>query len=199
MRLLKAISLLLLTIPGASADERTVPEGIELNATIEYYDVSAPSFAKLAKRIKAAAPPDENGKTSVSSTQSTWKVGISTTTLPVQCRTESVTMKLNVVTTMPRWLEFDKAPHLEQDAWEKYQAGLRAHADGHIDIDVNTVSAIRDAILSVPSAANCDVLKSAMAQEASNAEASFTKAHANYDKETKDGRSQGALLEKQLD
>lgn len=92
-----------------------------------------------------------------------------------------------------------KPPRDEKKSWDKFLDGLNTHADGHIDIHLETVAAIRSAILSVSSAQNCGELKAEMGAAASAAEAKFSKAHAKYDRETQDGRKQGAILKKQLE
>jgi len=179
-------------------DEIALPEGITLNSTIDYYDVSAPSFAKLGKRLKSAAPVRDDGKVTVSDTTSSWKVGIETITEPGLCTTEDVVMTLNTITSAPRWIEFESAPYEEQKAWKAFEAGLQAHADGHISIDVQTITAIREALLSVQPGTSCAILKTEMSMRAQEVEARFSKAHKKYDRETKDGRKQGAVLKKQL-
>lgn len=94
----------------ASAQTIEAPEGVELSNSIYPDEVSAPSFAKLAKRLKKSGPKNKDGKVSISDTQADWKVGIETRTPPNLCETTNVTIKLNVVTTLPNWVEYDKAP-----------------------------------------------------------------------------------------
>lgn len=182
--------------PFAQAQE---DNGIINDTQQVFYDVSASSFSKLGKRMKKAAPPGQNGKTKIGETASKWKLSIETTKSQGHCETANVVVTLTSTTTAPRWLEYNDASLHEQKAWDAFQEGLREHANGHIDIGLETVAEMRKSLLEVPPATTCEALKAQMQIYVDGAKAKFDLAHADYDKETKHGKRQGAILRKQIE
>jgi len=89
--------------------------------------------------------------------------------------------------------------HAHEYAWDAFQEGLREHANGHIDIGLETVAEMRKSLLEVPPATTCEALKAQMQIYVDGAKAKFDLAHADYDKETKHGKRQGAVLRKQIE
>jgi predicted secreted Zn-dependent protease len=109
------------------------------------------------------------------------------------CTVESVTIKLELSMTMPRWSPPSGAPAELVGRWERFNSALRVHEDGHVSGARNLESAARRALLAL-SAANCGALDAAMRARFDQILEQGRAYDRDYDAQTGHGKTQGATF-----
>jgi predicted secreted Zn-dependent protease len=84
------------------------------------------------------------------------------------CRIASDQVKLEIVSTFPRWVDQERATNEARKAWESYSNALRGHEDGHKAIAVKAANAVDTLIHKEQGASTCASLKDKIAKAADN-------------------------------
>jgi predicted secreted Zn-dependent protease len=155
-------------------------------APIVYYDVQGTDIASLLAALNARST---HGQTA-------WKLGYDYRTRfdKVRCSIESLSTKLELSMTLPRWSPPPgTAPELVA-RWERYVAALKEHENGHLEHARDLERAIRPALLAVPPAPDCDALDAAVRARYNELFDQVKARDAEYDARTRDGAEQGAVF-----
>jgi predicted secreted Zn-dependent protease len=109
------------------------------------------------------------------------------------CGVADVRVLLQISLTTPAWQGRWTASPALASAWDRYLSALQAHEAGHIEIARQAADQLgaRVEVLSAPSCAALEVQAKALRDEATEA---LKRSHADYDRSTQHGRTQGALL-----
>ena len=133
-----------------------MPNGVTMNAHVQYYDVSAASLTELRLAMRAFGPrADGRPWTAVTQTNFRWfyqyerAIG--------SCIVREVKIQLRTNITFPRW-----NPTAEPDSatlawWEQMNAGLMEHERGHALISVRAAGEIKRELEGM-SAATCETV-----------------------------------------
>ncbi|SEK72406.1 Predicted secreted Zn-dependent protease [Pseudoxanthomonas sp. GM95] len=109
------------------------------------------------------------------------------------CGVADVRVLLQVLLTTPVWRERWKAPSALATTWDRYLSALQTHEDGHISIARQAADRLGTQVegLSAPSCPALEARAKSLRDEAMDA---LKRAHADYDRSTQHGRTQGAVL-----
>jgi predicted secreted Zn-dependent protease len=124
---------------------------------IEYYDVQGADHAALMNALNSRAGGHA---------QSSWK--LSYQYLPLRergtCGVRSLTTKLELAMTLPRWSPPAEAPPDLVERWARYVNALMSYEDERLDPAREMERALKPALLGVPPAPDCGVLDAAVAR-----------------------------------
>ncbi len=112
---------------------------------------------------------------------------------PGGCGVADVRVVLQVSLTTPAWQgRWTSSPALAS-AWDRYLSALQVHEDGHINIAREAADRLGAKVeaLSAPGCPALEARAKALRDEAMDA---LRQAHADYDRSTEHGRTQGAVL-----
>lgn len=109
------------------------------------------------------------------------------------CKVESVTTKLALSMTLPRWSPPPGAPGDLIGRWERFMSALRVHEDGHVQDARNLESAAKRALLAL-SSSNCGALASAMRARFDQLLEQGRARDRDYDQQTGHGKTQDAVF-----
>lgn len=109
------------------------------------------------------------------------------------CKVESVTTKLDLSMTLPRWLPPPGAAGDLVARWERFMSALRVHEEGHVQDARDLESAAKRALLAL-SSANCGALGAAMRARFDQLLEQGRARDRAYDQQTGHGKTQDAMF-----
>jgi hypothetical protein len=122
---------------------------------LEFYEVQADSFsrARTATNERASGP-----------VQSAWRMTYEykTRQSPGRCSLGSLSTKLELVLTLPRWTPPPGAPEAEIELWRNYVDALRLREDLRFDHARNFEGTLPAELLALPPAESCAAFEEAM-------------------------------------
>ena len=152
----------------------------------KYYDLHGTSENELLAAIKERGPEGElRGLTewSVTWTFRTVKQGRG------QCFVASIATKTDITVTLPRWVEASDASDELRSRWSRALSDLKRHEQRHVANAVRTSKAIEQAVLSLPSAAECDALEADVNAAANRELAAGRRRDTSYDLDENERRA----------
>jgi len=177
-------SVLLALIPGG--EDRPLIREVEKS-----YDVAGRSAEELRNSLDRGRPADEAGKRFDAHTgwYVEWKYRFEQM---ADCRLTRVEVTGEVTTTLPRWVNADKAEPALRQRWANYLSALSLHEAGHKDIGLRATTAISKELNALPAERTCDALKRDAETKAQSILGRFRGEDAEYDRRTEHGLTQGA-------
>lgn len=106
------------------------------------------------------------------------------------CRVTGVRVEVRIAVTLPRWTPPPDAPLALRRQWNRYEAAIRRHEEGHVLRARTTARRLRDAISDL-TAEDCDALKRRGTAVGEEILAWGRAEQDRYDRETGHGRTQG--------
>jgi predicted secreted Zn-dependent protease len=82
------------------------------------------------------------------------------------CRIASDQVKLEIISTFPRWVDQERATNEARKAWESYSNALRGHEDGHKAIALKAANAVDTLIHVKQGASTCASIEAKIAKAA---------------------------------
>jgi predicted secreted Zn-dependent protease len=187
-----AVALLsgLLAAP-ASASAQALPPGVGGDVRVEYYDVSGSTPRELRESMIRHGPRD--GERPVYGYHS-WNVRWRFSYAPEngRCRMTDVFVEVTSVTQLPRWRPERTASARLVAEWEAFVERLRAHEDGHRDLGLEAAAQVRGTLLELE-APRCTGMSAAANAAAHRVLDHYRELNRQYDVETRNGRTQGAV------
>jgi len=197
--LLRALAALpvLFSTPQAALAEDAAPEGVVLIEEVERYGFEASRLGNAGRELMKATAVLIDGEPQAGNVHGAWSLRLRPDATADSCRVGDVEITLTSTLTLPDWTNVDRLDDDAQAEWERYIAALRTFMDGHVELNVAMVSAIRETVLAMPAEATCSALQASAGQAAAAVEADFDARRADYDRETRNGKALGAVLRKQ--
>lgn len=195
MRLIQLMlaASLLIAVPS-HADE----SGITHNRDIVEYEFDASSYAKVGNAMDDASPFRSERGAGAGKVEGAWDLNLSPAVTETSCGVADVNMTLTTTITLPAWRNLAQQSNDDKRRWASYREALELFQEGHVDIHLARVRAIRERLLALPAEADCDALSAAAAAAVQEVESDFKDAHRDYDRETRNGKTLGATLRDQL-
>lgn len=106
------------------------------------------------------------------------------------CRMQDVRVELRSVTTMPRWVDRERADSVLIRDWDAMLAALRTHENGHRDISYRAAREVQRALERV-SAPSCGLIPARANARGQEVLRRYHDRNRRYDEETQRGRTQG--------
>jgi predicted secreted Zn-dependent protease len=157
------------------------------------YDIAGDSATELRESLNRRRPVASDGLPHDAIT--VWNIRWRYTTAPSPggCAVTSFDVSLDVVTTMPRWVdEADASSSSLVERWRTYRAALLVHEDGHKRIATEAAVAIRKVRDTAAPQPSCADVSRLIAGAASRLLDEYREKERRYDVETDHGRTQGA-------
>jgi predicted secreted Zn-dependent protease len=156
------------------------------------YAVPVQAGRSLRELLNAASPIRSDGRTFHAYTK--WHVDwrFQTRRMPSgRCGIDTVHTTLTVAITLPG----PSDPQLSHSsAFVTYLAALQRHEQGHYDIVTRMARVIDEGILTLPSEQDCEAMGIAANAFGNGQIEAAKRANAQYDRDTDNGRTQGAAL-----
>lgn|SRR5699024_4746083 len=159
---------------------------------IEYYDVHGSTAQALREAMNRHGPAGEDGRRFHGYTK--WHVRWNFQYRPrgASCEVMSVETSLDVIMTLPRWARPDGAPAQLEREWERYNAALRAHEDGHADLGAAAAREVQRRLSAMSGTSGCPALVDEMNRTGRAIIEEVRVRELEYDATTGHGATQGA-------
>jgi predicted secreted Zn-dependent protease len=153
-------------------------------ALMETYDVHGRDIAEVASRL---------GSGHVASTRwrVTWKYTLEESG---SCRLKSFRVDVTAKIRMPRWANRDASPPKARASWDAFNDAMRKHEEGHRDHGVRAGRELARQIRTLGSRSDCRRLRADVDMTGDRVIATFQAEDNEYDRVTRHGISQGAIL-----
>ena len=177
------------TVPGASAPP-PLPIGVRAQVVEQPYDVHGLTRLEITRSL------NEGARTYVRSGSRgyhQWNVRWQFRYAPSLrgCDITSSAVNLESVTTLPRWVDRDRADSALVAEWDRYIGALRIHENGHRDIAHRAAAEIQRTLRRF-SAGTCASISARANRVAQDIVERHRRENSEYDEETRHGATQGA-------
>jgi len=156
------------------------------------YSISGTSEAGLRREMSAKGPLGADGRRYDAYTlwHISWRYNYRQD--GALCRIGSITTKVEVTMTLPRWDGESAAQDGLRARWRKYFAALTEHENGHRVHGRDAAHEIDAAIARLPGQSNCVALGNAANSLGNQIIHKYNERDLDYDRRTDHGRTQGA-------
>jgi len=111
-----------------------------------------------------------------------------------RCAVTQVRTTMTGDVLMPRWSNRQGASPDLVARWDRYEAALRAHEEGHLDNGREFADALVTDLRGVPPAADCGALDRDVHARFERLLRQYKQKDVDYDQRTQHGRTQGAVF-----
>jgi predicted secreted Zn-dependent protease len=172
-----------------------IPARVQVAEHVEYYRIQGRDLRELAVQMQLRGPAHSaTGRRTAGTTHwsITWshRLGMR----DGQCVLESLDVDAVIRVTLPQW-DGDRGNRPAVREWRRFLASLERHEATHVRHGREAASAIRDAMVAVPSQATCALLTRALARTARSQLRRYTLLTRRYDTQTDYGAAQGVRFE----
>jgi predicted secreted Zn-dependent protease len=184
--------VLLAAAQCAAGDLRVQPPESESPALakfgpwVEFFDIEGNEYEALLRSLNRRGPHGAHG-------MAIWSISYSY--LPVGgkggCTVSKFEAKLEARILMPRWTRRDGASADLIARWQRYEAGLIAHEEGHLDNGRALVRALNREMQTFPPTKSCKDIYKAVDAYFDQREQVYRKLDEQYDERTDHGRKLG--------
>jgi len=181
-----------------STSKQTKASRIEKeNVTVKYtyYDIRGSKANDLRKQMDALGPlsaKDEmhyDGRTGWSIS---WKSRSQNN--GKECLKFTIILRMQINYTMPKWVNYNKAPVSLRRHWDKYYNALDLHEQGHGNHGVMALEEIERSVPKIQKGKSCQQLKQAFKGDVHIIIDKYNQIDVKYDEETRHGFTQGAVF-----
>lgn len=166
-----------------------------IDVKIKYYKVRGETVEELRKELTKKTPIRNNGQSFDANT--TWYVKWNTqwAMKGMSCSIISVTTRVSIVFTLPKWANSKDADAKEREKWAKFFKQLVEHENGHKDIAVGSAKEIERVVMNMESRKDCETLKRDSNRLGQTIIEKYHELTQQYDIETDHGRKKRASEE----
>ena len=185
------VALLALLAASSAGSALATPTLVERQVE---YEIAGRDAAALAREVAAKGPRDDQGVARAAHTRydAAWRYGYRP--LAGRCAVTTVEVRVEIVVTLPRWTDPERAkPELRQ-RWDDYRAALARHEDGHVALARELAQQLDDALWRAKGAPDCAGFAAALEAAAKQALADSNARQEAYDASTERGAAQGAVF-----
>lgn len=174
---------------GAAAGTRMSIVGHE-----QYYDIDGASAGALRDQIHRLGPRDGRGQAADALT--IWNIESNYVVAPSGdgCVLRNIQVTLELTLTLPRWTPPSTAAPRLLESWRSYLQHLKQHEAGHRAIAEQNARALATALTGLR-APSCQELTDSASRAAERLLADGRARNRAYDVDTKNGQTQGVVLE----
>lgn len=179
--------------PAGAKPERIQPSSAPSPALARYgpwvrfYDVEGIEFQELLAELDKLGPKGFHG-------EARWRVSYTFRTAPSEgrCFVAGVETKMQGNILMPRWAKRQGASADLVARWQRYEAALLTHEEGHLDNGREFARVLESELLRLPAQGDCPKLNAAARTRFDELLQIYRKRDADYDERTQHGVTQGA-------
>jgi predicted secreted Zn-dependent protease len=173
---------------------------IELQTTLDttYYDVDGLSTEAIFNYIERNGPTDGEGKRGSGLTSVVWGYEWQGGPSGSECAISSMTIKAEMVVTLPRHIREAQLPANIRDNWESYAEGVKVHEQTHVDIYEDGALELQEAMNEIGAKKTCDLLEAEIKRVWTEEQSEINARQAAFHNEeyTRLARQRGPLSEK---
>jgi predicted secreted Zn-dependent protease len=175
-----------------SAWSWTAQATVHLEDRIEHYNISGSTPAELRRDMNANGPLGAGGRRFDGYTR--WHVSwrYRYNKAAGRCAIASITTRVKVTMTLPRWHNEEHATSNMRQQWRRYLNALEQHEQGHRRHGIDAANEVDRAIDAMPPAANCDALGADANALGMRILRKYNQLDLDYDRDTRHGATQGA-------
>ncbi len=164
----------------SGTDSLTV--SIELDTSLEptYYDVEGITTESIFNHIERNGPTDADGKRGSGLTSVVWGYEWQGGSETGVCTIDSMTIKAEMVVTLPAHLDTELLPSSIRDDWDAYAESVAVHEQTHVDIYEDGAGTIRERMLAMGPLSDCDNLEAEIERVWSEAQAEINDQQAEF-------------------
>lgn len=198
-----AISPRAVAVPACTLGHYALPPEIELahkapglSETMDaphYYTVNGQNSGQVQQQIQRCAPRLAGNEdfTALTSYRVSWWYQYQSTS-DGQCVVVNAKIGMHINQSLPHLGDYGGNTALYR-SWQTFMVGLKAHEQGHVDLDNQYASTMLATLQHFP-ATNCSGLESSINQKMAAHVAQLNAANDAYDFQTSHGATQGAVL-----
>jgi len=139
------------------------PAVVETSVSTRYYPVRGTTTAAIFAAIDANGLADTRGQRAVGVTSAEWKLTSGDVDVrAVPCVFPSLTVRLDLVVTLPRHEAPEVLPAELRDRWERFAARVGAHEQRHVDIYLDGAKAMKERLEGTRTTVSCADLEKAI-------------------------------------
>jgi predicted secreted Zn-dependent protease len=189
MRYAIALAALLLATAAAAQPPAAVAPAAKFGSWVRFYDVEGIEYKSLLASLNSRGPGGFHG-------YAKWHVAYTyrTAAAPGRCSVAAVEAKLTADILMPRWPARHGAAGDLVARWQRYEAALIEHEEGHIAHGRELARTLEAELPRVPAAADCRALDAAVRARFDVLLKDYVQRDRDYDARTGHGRTQGAVF-----
>ena len=168
-----------------------LPPGLTLEMHEAFYGITASTAGELADAMRRLGP-EVGGDRVPGATSQEVSFDYQVVRNGVNCRLRAVQVRLEMTTTLPRWLNASAAPAELRQQWEAFADAVRRHEEVHKEINL---AGARDMLQKVSSVSprSCVQLDRETRAQAGASVQRFATENARYDRDTVGGQLQGVV------
>lgn len=128
---------LLLGAPGPARAGEEAPPGLRVETDVQerFYDVRGAGADEVFASIRRRGLGDTPGRAASGLTRSELSYRVKTSTTPEACRITDLTLRADVVVTLPRHAAAATLDRSTRTLWEAYEAQVEFHEYRHVEIE----------------------------------------------------------------
>ena len=173
-----AITSLLLASAGGPASAETI-----IVKTTTYFSIGGTTAAEIDRNMARLGPlASTTGRRHPGATQIRFKGSAKFVASGGSCRIGGAKVTLSTKLMLPRWTNRRKATRDLALVWDTLSADIKRHEERHAEIARNHARALEGAILALPPAGSCDVLKEKVNTISRNAMVAHEKDQKRFDR-----------------
>ena len=142
---------------GTDAVEATID--LDMSLDTNFYDVEGTTTESIFNHIERNGPTDGEGKRGSGLTSVVWGYEWQGGSEAGTCSIRTMTIKAEMVVTLPQHVNANSLPVDLQDDWQAYADSVEVHEQTHVDIYEDGAKRIRERMLAIGSMSNCDDLE----------------------------------------
>ncbi len=135
---------------------------VDLRTSLEttYYDIDGLGTEAIFNHIEGNGPTDGEGKRGSGLTSVVWGYEWQGGPEDGDCAINSMTIKAEMVVTLPRHVSPEQLPVAIRDNWESYAKSVEVHEQTHVDIYEDGAKDLQQSMGKIDAQQTCDLLES---------------------------------------
>jgi len=156
------------------------PVQLKVERSTKYYDVLGANTTEIFDYLAAHSETDARGRRIAGSTASSARLEWSALPGTASCYLQTLTIRLNLVVTLPRHDDADGLPAEARANWDKLVKHITDHEQRHVDIELEFARKLQSQIRALPTAASCPELHVALDAASKTIRAEAARAHRQF-------------------
>ncbi len=185
-------------LPEAHGAPFNWPHGFEeskVDMAVETYDVVGGSAEEIWASVLKQGPRDPKTQRPFAG-YTKWRIDWRSRFQIADdgCRIAEVHTLTRITTTLPEWVDRERAEPEFQQHWDQFIVSLKEHEEGHAQLAVRAAERLAERIGTLPARATCDEIDLASAQVHEAEMATLRLEQLEFDRVTNHGIARGAVL-----
>jgi predicted secreted Zn-dependent protease len=158
---------------------------------LEIHPAETETYAVKGRTLHEAATSMGSGHVALTRWRVAWKYSLEGTTA---CRLKSFHVDVTTKFRMPRWVDRDSAPMAARKSWDTFFEAIKRHEEGHREHGEAAGREIAREVRALSPRGDCRATRAELDRIGSAAVARYKERDDEYDRMTRHGISQGAIL-----